>query len=245
MNCPRQLWIYWHQGWEAAPLLVRKCADSWIVRNPAWQVNLLTAKIVEDMRIIPRFYFEQNLTLPSFSDVLRVHLLSRFGGVWTDATVWCVRPLDEWLDAVLARGFFAYAKPAADRPISSFFLAATPNHVIVERLKGAMDRFWREKQGSDFELLDDPASKNYFWFHSLFRRLLDDDREFAGAWERSPQISARAPHYLQEAGILEAMRPEVQVHIRDQVTNIYKLTRRVDLPIHLEGTIIGALFATL
>jgi hypothetical protein len=225
--------------------MVRKCADSWIARNPAWQVNLLTANVVEEMRIVPQFYSGLNLTLTALSDVLRIHLLSRYGGVWVDATVWCVRPLDEWLEAVLPHGFFAYAKPHPDRPISSFFLAAAPNHVIVQRLQGAMDRFWLERQGSDFELLDDPNSKNYFWLHSLFQKLLDDDMVFARAWERTPKFSALPLHYLQWFGLAEAVTPDVRAHIRSQVTNIYKLNRRIDLPTPIDGTVVGELFASL
>src|SRR5262249_27044921 len=31
---PRKIWMYWHQGWERAPFVVRECLKSWMLRNP-------------------------------------------------------------------------------------------------------------------------------------------------------------------------------------------------------------------
>jgi mannosyltransferase OCH1-like enzyme len=41
----------------------------------------------------------------------RLCLLRTHGGVWVDATVFCRRPLDEWLPEHAASGFFAFANP--------------------------------------------------------------------------------------------------------------------------------------
>ena len=46
----------------------------------------------------------RTLTAASLSDILRISLLHEFGGVWVDATVYCNRPIDEWLPPVFARG---------------------------------------------------------------------------------------------------------------------------------------------
>ena len=53
------------------------------------------------------------------------------GGVWVDASVVPVKPLSQWLgDALTEAGFFAFERPGPDRPISSWFLAATPRNLI-------------------------------------------------------------------------------------------------------------------
>ena len=36
------------------------------------------------------------------SDVVRLNVLANHGGVWADATVACMQPLDLWLDAALS-----------------------------------------------------------------------------------------------------------------------------------------------
>ena len=42
------------------------------------------------------------------SDLLRLYLLNKYGGVWVDSTNLCRRPLDDWLPSAARQGFFAF-----------------------------------------------------------------------------------------------------------------------------------------
>ena len=129
---PKILFMYWHQGWNNAPDIVKRCAATWQQHNPAWAINLLDAATVAEKVKLPSAAKTLHLPLPALSDVIRICLLKEYGGVWVDATLWCVRPLDDWLEAVcVPSGFFAYDKPGPDRPISSWFLAAKKECRIV------------------------------------------------------------------------------------------------------------------
>jgi Capsular polysaccharide synthesis protein len=124
-----------------------------------------------------------------------------------------------------------------DRPFSSWFLAAFPRHKIVERLKETTDELWHTT--------DDPASKDYFWFHKLFGSLLQTDREIAQLWEMSTEVLADAPHFLQFVGLTNPATADVEFHIHNKLSNVYKLTRCVELPIQIQGTVLDTLFRTL
>ena len=247
--CPRRLWLYWHQGWDNAPELARNCLANWRRRNPAWQVDALSWQTLGDFVRIPGLYgTELSLPLPALSDIIRVYLLSRYGGVWADASTWCARPLDEWIDGVLsASGFFAYAAPAPDRPISTWFLAAARGHYITEALKADADELWRRvaEKSITLDVTDDPGSKDYFWVHRIFANRLATDPEMAALWAKTPRVSALTPHYLQKVGMLHPATDDVMFHVRNKLTNVYKLDRRMDLPTRLEGSVLGTLFATL
>ena len=154
---PKELFCYWHQGWDRAPDLVRRCAATWPAHNPSWNVHFLDRKSVEKVSI-PRAAKALNLPLPAFSDVVRICLLVRGGGVWADATVWCARPLDDWLQPVCRpAGFFAYDKPhvgpgMSPRPLASWFLAASADNPIIAVWNDAVRRFlakamWRSLCG--------------------------------------------------------------------------------------------------
>ena len=65
------------------------------------------------------------------ADLARLDLLARHGGVWADATCFCVRPLDDWLLPCLPSGFFAFDRPGPDRLLSTWFLAAQPGNALV------------------------------------------------------------------------------------------------------------------
>lgn len=125
--------MYWHQGWSAAPAVARRCADTWRSRNPDWEIELLDggSEVAADCL---RLSQEAEPALPARSDLLRLALLARHGGVWADATLWCARPLDEWIDsAARPSGFFAYDQPTADRPVDTWFLAAAPGNYVARR----------------------------------------------------------------------------------------------------------------
>ena len=246
---PRQIWIYWHQGWRFAPPIAQKCVASWRIRNPTWTINLLDSNSLDRVVQLPEFYGKlPNIPMPALSDIVRIHILAEHGGIWADATTWCARSLDEWLTKVVVKtGFFAYANPAPGRPISTWFLAALPHHAIVQRLKVATDNLWRSiaEQQVKVQITDDPNSRDYFWFHRLFACLLEEDEHVADTWHSGTQISADAPHYLQLVGLLNSVCKGVEFHIRNRLSNIYKLTRRIDIPDSLDGSVLGLLLSTL
>lgn len=140
---PRDLWLYWHQGWDNAPDVVKRCAATWRERNPTWRIHMLDGENVVGRIELPRVSERLQLTPMVRSEIIRIHLLEKYGGVWADATLWCARPLDEWVDSVTeASGFFAYDKPRPRRPtstrpnpprlpISSWFLTAREDSRII------------------------------------------------------------------------------------------------------------------
>ena len=141
------IWTGWFQGREAAPPLIKKCLRSWERNNPAWQFRFLDATSVE--RYVPVRQFidlrRQSLTAASLSDIVRILLLREFGGVWVDATLFCNRPLDEWLPGVMDEGFFAFAAPAPDRPLSSWFSSGRPNNYLVSTWCRRTTEYWSKR----------------------------------------------------------------------------------------------------
>ena len=121
----KRIWMYWHQGWDSAPELVKFCMLTWIYHNDDWSVELLSQYNLNDFITLPNYCADHDVALPALSDIIRIYLLEKYGGVWADATTWCSRPLSDWVNvAVTPSGFFAYDKPAPDRPIASWFLVA-------------------------------------------------------------------------------------------------------------------------
>ena len=278
---PRTLWMYWHQGWRRAPDLVVRCAATWQAHNPTWEIRLLDAATIAGTVTLPRTARALALPLPALSDVTRICLLQKYGGVWADATLWCTRPLDDWIDTVTAQsGFFAYDKPGPDRPISSWFLAARSQCRIVDLWHAATvtllaktrahARFRRVLDGAEADwhrlcwvlsrtltgylswrfgygsLLiptsDRPKRGDYFWFHYLFRTLLDQNEEFSRRWASTPRISADGPHLLQKVGLLKPATIRTDAAIRNRLSHVFKLSRHVSLPDDISDTVLQTLY---
>ncbi len=214
----KTIWTCWLQGREAAPSLVTKCLTSWERSNPTWEFRCLDATSIE--RYIPiREHVDldrQSISAASLSDIVRIHLLHEFGGVWVDATLFCNRPLDDWLPKVMKEGFFAFAAPGPDRPLSSWFLSARSGNSLLSHWHRRTIEYWTDRAASD----------DYFWFHHLFRDMCDTDRELAEAWSRVPKVSADGPHALQFSGRMYRPAAEVLEQI-DWTTPVFKLTHRL------------------
>lgn len=78
---PKELLLYWHQGWDRAPDLVKRCAATWLARNPLWNVNVMDRDNIEKKVSIPRAVKALNLPLPAFANFIRMSFLKRGGGM--------------------------------------------------------------------------------------------------------------------------------------------------------------------
>src|SRR5260370_37949508 len=94
----KTIWVYWNKGFDKAPELVQICLASWVKKNPGWNIVPLDDSNV-DRYINMQDIREKNphLTVPAFTDILRVRLLRAHGGAWCDATTFCNRSFDDWL----------------------------------------------------------------------------------------------------------------------------------------------------
>src|ERR1700731_3743941 len=116
---PRTIWALWLDGWDDAPEVVRACRTTWEALNPTWSFRALTRAMLPALigADVLRAFEDRALQPEAFSDVVRIELLVRYGGVWADSTTYCLQPLDAWLPSVTTSGFFAFAKPGPERMI--------------------------------------------------------------------------------------------------------------------------------
>ncbi len=242
---PNKIFMYWHQGWEHAPFVVKRCLHSITKQNPQWEINLLDANSVSDHVDIPEEIEKENdFPLCALSDIIRIELLNKYGGVWMDATIWCHVPLRDWLNSVCKAGFFAFSKPNPGLPLSSWFLAATTDSYIIRTWRDATRQLWDSSQ-----FLEETRpfwkewtkSEYYFWFHNLFQDCLDTHKRFKTIWNHVPTVSADGPHYLQHQGLLHPLSTEAVYHIATRQSSVYKLTHKISLGENIQGTNIGFL----
>jgi hypothetical protein len=123
---PRQIWIYWFRGWRDAPPLVRACRESWIKNNPDWKVNFLDGETQGHYADLGDLLSDKKISPTERSELVRLSLLTSYGGVWVDATTFCSMPLSGWLPHLLQSDFFAFSRPGTDRLLATWFIASEP-----------------------------------------------------------------------------------------------------------------------
>ncbi|RWA68561.1 MAG: hypothetical protein EOQ28_24985 [Mesorhizobium sp.] len=229
---PKIIWILWLQGIEAAPPIVKACIASWQRVNPNWTIHVLAKENLADFLPEvndPSSTLSTSLSDATYSDIIRVELLSRYGGVWVDATCYCLQPLDKWLDGVMSEGFFAFERPAPTRMLSSWFLAASQSSYIVHEWRRRVHQHWQERT-------DDP---DYFWFHHLFGDAYQDNEKFRTSWDRVSKISANEPHMFSpyETRMLGPISDEDRDIVYFAKIPVLKLTHKIDHNAARQGSV--------
>lgn len=229
---PKIIWSLWLQGWDEASEIVRSCITSWKRLNPEWDIRLLTREHVHRL-LFPTSPFARlvDLDLPpeALSDVVRLELLARFGGVWADATTYCLIPLDGWLGPAVTQGFFAFDRPGPDRMLASWFLAAPPASPVVLIWRDLAEKYWAERSQRD----------TYFWVHDLFARAYETDPSTRRIWDATPKRSADGPHvFAPYQSTLYAPLAEPARQIVDTgTTPMLKLTHKLNAVASDRGTL--------
>ena len=103
-----EIWTAWLQGRDKAPKHVQRIFELWEAFNPNHRLNVLERSDADD--ILSELGIRQPRITPQVTtNIMRTYLLATRGGVWVDATVLPVMPLDDWLTNDLKReGFFAF-----------------------------------------------------------------------------------------------------------------------------------------
>jgi hypothetical protein len=251
----RIIWFLWYQGLADAPPVVKKCFASWKKHNPDWEVIFLDQENIKDyitLSLPPETLSE--LSVNHQSDITRIELLAKYGGVWADATSLCRRPLDEWLNEYIQSGFFAFVyKTRGYGWILSWFLAAEKNHPIVVKMNNMLTSFWGNNEfyhkgkiaSERIRFLEKFLNRKYkttrFWttwiirktfkvypyfiFHYMFADLINSNRELLNLFmEMKPFYNSGFDFGPQ--GLLKPLTAQIRQEIDAGVYPIYKLTHR-------------------
>jgi mannosyltransferase OCH1-like enzyme len=130
-----QIWI----GPDPLPDDQRSWVKTWQRHHPAWEHRLWTEEDLPTDPIRPEI--NQRLRAPvERADIWRLEILYRYGGVYVDTDMECLRPLDELLGD---QEFVAVClKPGR---VTNTFIAAAQGHPLLEqalREVQPMDAYW-------------------------------------------------------------------------------------------------------
>jgi hypothetical protein len=99
---PKILHFIWIQGLAAMPPEYRRCFDSWAPKHPGWKIKLWDREMLVDFRNA----WVLDVPNPTVQcEVLRFETVLKDGGIFLDADVECLRPIDglvEGLDAFVS-----------------------------------------------------------------------------------------------------------------------------------------------
>lgn len=205
LGTDKVIWQYWAQGYDNLPPVVEECLASVDKYKGEYKVVRLSDETVGDYLAMPDYMINnrQNMTTANFSDVLRLMLLSAYGGVWIDSTILLTDFIpNHYLDSdffVFQRDpeeknkeywantyayYFGWADGFRVRMLNSFIIAKK-RYPVIDELCGLMLKWWKNNS----------YLPDYFFFQILFDVLIN------GKYKNANYSSASdcLPHYLQQA----------------------------------------------
>lgn len=186
-NSEKIIWQYWGQGYSQGniPPVVQRCFDSVDKFSNGYTIIRLCDYTLSEYIDLPNDVLSKYRTgvvgATHFTDLIRVALLTAYGGVWLDATILLTAPLEDKLtsndyfmyqrdwtqeDKKLWRRTYAYYfswhKNFKVRMLSSVIYAKRST-IVISDLFQLMLYYWRTQN----EIID------YFFFQILFTQYIE------------------------------------------------------------------------
>lgn len=166
---PERVFTIWFQGERNAPPLVKACFAS-MRRHLKQELVVLDEENLFDWVDLPEYVIEKwrsgKLSAAHFSDICRVDLLWRHGGVWLDATAFVTQPIPEW---IMDEDFFIYMAGSKIRAYYSFvqncFIRSRKGNELISIWRDAILHYWE----------DETSVVNYFTHHFLFNVAVENN----------------------------------------------------------------------
>ena len=187
-----KVWVCWFQGMENAPALVQKCYES-VKKNLAdREVILITSDNMDQYVSFPDYIIDKwkagVITHTHLTDLLRLELLIKYGGMWLDATVFCSEERSKIPDYFFDSDLFFYQclKPGRDghcQYISSWLMSAKTNNKVLMATRELCYEYWKKNNSMD----------DYFLLHDFLSIVLD---KYDQEWKTIVPRDNATPHIL-------------------------------------------------
>lgn len=214
----KTIWTCWLQGETEAPALVKRCLSSLRKWRGDYEVVLIDETNLHDYVSFPDYIEEKYrkgiISRTHYSDLLRVELLYRYGGIWIDSTFLLMGELPVYIEETQ---FFCYQRrPFGHLRISNPLLKATPLHPLICDIRKLLHTYWQQED----------RLVSYSIFHLFFTLMYEESARDKQLIDSIPYV----PTDLMDVMLYSLNRPYTQQlwqHITS-LTPLHKLTYRFD-----------------
>ena len=186
---PDTIWQIWAQGEASAPPIVAQCFASAAAHKGTLGHKILDAAALENLTDIPpvvwKKYRAGKIGEAHFSDIARLALLAKYGGVWADATCFFTAEISP---DILAADFFMFQKSARGAYghffVQNCFIRAKAGNYLARAWYFLICEYWSREV----------CALDYFMHQIIFRALVMYDARACSEWRRIPKKDQDATH---------------------------------------------------
>lgn len=186
------VWVCWLQGIKNSPDLVRACNNSLKMYFKNKKIIILTNNNYLDYVKIPDYiikkYKKGYISFAHFSDLLRIELLTTYGGYWIDSTI--LMTSEQNIFNEKKTPLFVYKNIILDKKsdfsivASNWLIYSCKDNIILNFTKKLLYEYWRVYS----------YAIDYNIFHLFFKIATE---VYTDEWSMVPSYSNIPPHILQ------------------------------------------------
>lgn len=210
------IWWCWFQGFDAAPDICKSCYNSLKKHFPDYKIEVITLENYNSFVSLPDYIikkYEKNIISKThFSDLLRLELLTKYGGIWIDSTVFCTNTPNYVFNIPL---FVYKSRESNDPSISSqnWFIASEKNEPILTLTKNLLLEYWRKNNKLIHYFI-------YYFFMTI------STEYYPKEWEQVPFFPDAATFILSRE-LNKGYTPKRFSEL-ERISDIHKLTYKFD-----------------
>lgn len=191
---PKKIWTFWN---GEIPDVVNKCIKTWKKYNPEYKITILNKENLS--QYLPELDISNMKNIDSdarLSDIIRLNILAKEGGIWSDASIICLKPF-EWINDLHNKegsefvGFyidsFTIQQYKDKSPvIESWFFACVPQSKFVCDWRDEFSKITKFNSINDY--LNDLKSQSvnfqnlampkYLTIHISAQKVLQSDKKY-------------------------------------------------------------------
>lgn len=216
-----KIWICWFQGIENAPELVKACYNSVLKNYKDKEIIVLTEENYKKYVDMPEYIIKKwekgYITFAHFSDILRIELLSKYGGLWLDSTIFTTKRselvFNENIELFVFKQVDLDRKNSLSVVASNWLIYANKDNNIINLTKKLLYYYWKDYN----------YAINYNIFHIFFKLATE---VYKDEWKNVPTFNNISPHILQFE--LNDDFQEIRFNEIKNMSDFHKLNWRIE-----------------
>ena len=175
VNSP--LWVIWWQGCESMPPLVQACYRNMLKHGGTHPVILITQENWQEYCTIPAWIADKvhkgEIDLTHLTDLARLSLLSQYGGIYLDSTLWLAADVPSYIATYPFYTATVGASYLNNGKWATFFQCSGAGNPLVQAVLDYHYAYWQHETSAIQYLMFDCMIMDIYQSSCWARRMID------------------------------------------------------------------------
>ncbi len=216
----RTVFTMWQQGADCAPMVIKACISSIerFAANMGLKFVVLDDNNIADFVDIPDFitekYVDGKLGRAHYSDLIRLLVLLRYGGIWVDSSVYIPDKVPEYMVNV----FFVFTQSPQlreKRKYGNWWIASEAGNEILLRTLAHLFVWWKHEE----------YAFHYYIFHIFWNKVIAENEHCRQMIDNMPIFITDSTHALVKS--FDKEYSEDGWRVMKQISPVFKCSYKV------------------